>query len=160
GVPFIPGTLYLFSRRILNRDQSDWVEKAGFILAGLFSVVALMAPQKIYYIVRMPWGWEDEFKGQRFGTPYFVALMAFFLFYFTKAYVNILSGYRTAASPPQRKHFRLILIALSISYLGLFDFVVTRGINIYPTGYITLTIFTTMIAYSVGRYQLWSINFA
>jgi signal transduction histidine kinase len=134
--------------------------KAGIFISSVLLLTMISLKDEICEIRIFPWGRFNHFLATPIGLLYFYSLMTFFLTYTTAAYINFIRGYKSATSPSQRKQFKIVLIGFFIGYLGMLDFAVTKEWDMYPFGYLTLTILVSVVAYSIIRYQLWDINLA
>lgn len=160
GVPFIPATLYQLSRRIRGFNRLTGLEITAYAVSIPFIIFMAAARPYICDIRTVSWGRFNFFKDTTFAWTYFLLLMLHFTIFISIAYWNFVAAVRNARGLIEKRQNKILLIAFSIVYCGMIDFAVTKGFPVYPPGYIVLTLLSSIIAYTIVRYQLWEINVA
>jgi signal transduction histidine kinase len=71
---------------------------------------------------------------------------------------NFWEAFKREHEPVQRMQIKLIFIAFVVAYLGSWDHFPIMGIDLYPIGYIPLTIFSLIVFYTIVRYRFLDIS--
>src|SRR5262249_54687045 len=68
-----------------------------------------------------------------------------------KDYVD---AYRTVTTPIKRQQIKFVLSAFVIAYMASVDFLPALGYEIYPFGYVSIFLLTSVVTVAILRYQL------
>jgi hypothetical protein len=153
GVPSIPFSIYLFSVSIIRKLEKNLLNYIGAIGALLFSIIGLLFQERINTIKDFEWGRFNLYKETSFGLIYFWGLVGYFILYLLLAAVQFYRGWKTAIHPVKRKQSKMIFFGFIFSYIGTADFLVTRGFDIYPIGFLACTYLIGTMAYTIVRHQ-------
>ncbi len=149
GIPFIPAAAYHFTASLLRlgtnerRLSSLFWGISAVIATAAFSGTAIVKSVHHYF-----WGYY----------PILGWLALAYLVYLSFVLALTLHHYVVEYKKPHRDRHRrrieLFLIAFSIGYLGVVDFVPSFGIPLYPFGYLAIAGFIALSARAVWRYRL------
>lgn len=158
GVPFIPISTYVFCVRLRGQEENKTFIWIGYALAT--GVMVWMIPRYdiISIMLDLPWGrysaWHNTFES-RLHSAVFIST---FYTYSISGFVHLYKGYRSATSNVQKIQFRNCLIGFLVAYTGSIDLLTANGFNVYAFGYLSLTGFTAILAYTIVRHQLLDIR--
>ncbi|MCG3206400.1 MAG: Adaptive-response sensory-kinase SasA [Elusimicrobia bacterium] len=158
GIPFIPTCFFLFGHIWVGEKQHPfhiWTWITWSIMAMLAMV--FFTPTFVG-IARYPWGIFPYFKTTPIGIAYAVFLLFPFFLNAVLTFQKLIKGMKAAHSPRERAQFRNFLIGYVIAYMGSVDFLTAFQIPIYPAGYLFLTLFIGIVAYTIARHQIFDIN--
>ena len=154
GVVFIAPLVYTFSVHWLGfyRQQRNYVI-AGFLTAAAFYLTILTTPYGLLGVRHYFWGYYPVYG------PVCKIFLIFFFTYFIAAFRNFFKAWRTVEDPVRRKQIKIVTIAYLISFTGSVDYL-PKVINLplYPFGYLSVFIWTLILAYSIVRYRVMDIQ--
>lgn len=158
GVPWISPSMLLFSMACRNK-----INKPLVALSHLWAISAMLPmalfPRLVSAFQDYSWGRYPYYRPDTsWSIPYGIYVGVFLLFFGFLSLKNFYQGWRTAVSPRERRQFRNMTISLLLAYTGSVDFLTGLRIPIYPFGYIGLTIFVLIVAYTITRHQFFEIN--
>ncbi len=153
GVPFLPVSIYLFALSILQLSSHYKIRFWSIMLMATgFSGAALFTNQFITHVQLFNWGYYPQ---------YGLLSLPFLAFFFTLMVLSIKHYWNAYKITPthSRHHHRvtLFLIAFLIALLGAVDYLVKFGIPIYPVGFLPISIFALLAAFTVRRFHLQDI---
>ncbi len=157
GPPFIPISFYLLSSYLLGSINKNLV-RIGFLWATLAMLPMIFFTKDIVTQKEYTWGRFLFYKADWIGVGYTTFLLVPFFGFLAISFLNLYRGWRTAVSPRDRSQRRNVLIAALISYTGAIDFATGFNVPVYPFGYISLTLFIGIVAYTIVRHQFFEIN--
>lgn len=154
GVVNIAPLVYAFSVHWLHlyERQKKYVI-GGFVTAGVLYFSILLTPYGLLGVRKYFWGYYPIYG------PIAKLFLVFFFSYFLAAFYNFFSEWKKTAEPARRKQIRLVTIAYLISFTGSVDFI-PKVINFsfYPWGYLSVFVWTMVLAYSIVRYRVMDIQ--
>ncbi len=160
GVPFIPVGIYLFSRQLIGQINKIYYLWVTCILAALFSAIMFLFTKSICTLKDFPWGRFNIFPHTNVSSAYFYSLQIFYIAVLFLAAVNFYRAWKDSPNPSERNRRRKIFFAFIFIDFGMADFLITRGWDIWPMGFLALTILIGFIAYMVVRHKFLNINLA
>jgi len=158
GVPFIPLAFFTFSRAWTKQRLSGPSIWTAFCWSVTASIPMTFYTHQVVGMEEYSWGRFPYFLPTAGGRLYAAyVLIPFFFFAFLSAR-NFYLGWRHASSPQERRQFKTLLIGFTIAHVGVSDFITGFHYDFYPCGYISLSIFISMVAYTIVRHQFLEIN--
>lgn len=149
GVVFIcPGVFFFTSSVARELAKSKPKILAAYVLALLFGLEGFLGDSTITGVWQYSWGFYP-----RYGTFSSLFLSLFLVLTFL-VFENLIHGLRTAESGFEKKQIKALIVAFSIAYLAALDFVPCFGIPMVPLGFSAVTVFVTIMFWSIYRYQL------
>jgi C4-dicarboxylate-specific signal transduction histidine kinase len=151
GVPFITPLMYHFSISFLKLKKQIRYAYLFYSIALAF-VLFSRSPHFITGMHLFFWGYY-----KKAGPLY----LPFMISWFCPAVLvlhNFYSSLQQTASPQAKQRIRYMFIALTISILGVLDFVPGYGIPIYPVGFLLIVVCLSIIAYAILKHQLMDIR--
>lgn len=158
GSPFISPSVYLFSSCWRKLPNHSFRIRVGYWLAFLTCVPLAFANRSFVVIHEKPWGRHDAFHDETWVRVFFFCILLMFFVYGFMAFYNFYKGWRSARSSRERAQFRNVFLAFIIAYTGSVDWFVSVGIDVYPFGYVSLTVLQLFVAYTLVRHQLLEVN--
>ena len=148
-VILIPLFFFHFSLSFLRINKFKKTLIAGYALGGVFILLLLLTDQVVSGIALHYWGYYPKVGFlHNFLVVYFVGLLAitFWLFY---------SHSKDKTRPPQeRNKIKLVLLAFIVGYLGSTDFLAKYGVEIYPIGFVFISVWFIVVAYAIVKHRL------
>lgn len=156
GVSHISPMVYTFTVHWLGlyAQQKRFVW-GSFILALVFFLLAALTPYGMPYMQSYFWGFYPKYgiAGKIF--------LFFFFGYFFAAFYNLFTQTRRVTVPLRKKQIQLTTIAFLISITGSIDYLPKLiPIALYPLGYLSVLVWTMIVAYLIVRYQIMDIQTA
>lgn len=154
GVFNISPLVYTFSVHWLGlyQKQKKYVA-AAFVGAFLFYIITLITPYGLPSVRHYFWGYYPVYG------PVCKLFLVFFFTYFLAAFRNFFTEWRKAREPVRRKQVRVVTIAFLISFTGAVDFLPKiLNLPMYPFGYLSVCIWTVVMAYAIVRYRTMDIQ--
>jgi signal transduction histidine kinase len=158
AVPYISPSVYLFSINWLGIKNKKMFVYIGFVSAFILGLTMLIYADRICVFRDMPWGKYNYYQRTWVGMGYYAVLLLMFMAYAFMAFQNLWAGFQNAVSFQKKNQFKYFLIGFLTGYTGLVDFLVSGGLNLYPFGYISFTLFILIIAYATIRHQLFDVK--
>jgi len=158
GVPFISVSFYYLSSNLVDGKNQKFVIGLGLIWAVLAMIPMTFFTRSVIGIDDYSWGRFPYFKNDSLGFSYALFLLGPFMLLALFTFVEFYRGWKKAISPRERAQMKNILIGFLIAYTGAFDFIGAFKIPFYPFGYISLTLFQGIVAYTIIRHQFLEIN--
>lgn len=154
GVSFISISVYAFSATLLQlrRPRSIVV---GFILASWFAISTLVFNPQMAGVKKFDWGFYP-LRDIAWNIPFFL----YFFGYMGQAFIDYIAAYLRTNNPLQRNRIKYMFLALLIAYTGSVDYLPTYGFNVYPFGFIGISVFVAISAYAIIRHRLMDVNLA
>lgn len=154
GVVHIAPLVYAFSVHWLGLyEKRKKFVLAAFILGPILYLAILLTPYGLTGVRRYFWGYYPVYG------PICYLFLAFFFTYFLAAFYNFFSEWKKATDPFHKKQIQLVTIAYLISFTGSIDYI-PKVINFpfYPCGYVSVFIWTIVLAYAIVRYRIMDIQ--
>ena len=154
GAILIPVTYLHHVVTLLERaDRHRGLLKLGYALSGFFLLTDLTP----YFVADLrP---ELSFQYWPKPGPAFHFFLAYFAWYVTYATYLIAAAYRNAATGLRRNQYLYMTIASLVGYIGgVTNFPLWYGIPIPPVGTILVSVYVSIIAYTILRYRLMDIS--
>ncbi|HYP39432.1 MAG TPA: diguanylate cyclase [Chloroflexia bacterium] len=153
GVPFIAPAAFQFTAAALHKLRGyTRAIVLSWSCAALFSIVATTTDTLITGVERYWWGYYPRYEW--LGTVF----MAFFFTVLIASMACFVVEYRRANPGTHKHRIRLFMVAFGIGYLGCVDFVAAYGVPLYPFGYVPLSGFLIVVAWTVWRHHLVDIT--
>ncbi|HEV8539998.1 MAG TPA: EAL domain-containing protein [Nitrospiraceae bacterium] len=147
-VPFICSGLYHLTIVALGinyrRQKLIWL---SWIVSGFFAGASLGTNWLIGGVHHYWWGFYPKFNW---------LMIPFVMFFFSIILVSIWHFWHASRlTPPgvRRHRLELLLIAFAFTFLALFDYGATWGIDFYPAGYLPISGFLICIAVLILRHE-------
>src|ERR1017187_7194650 len=148
GVAFISPTVYAFSLAILGRPQTRRI-LVLFLLATAMGIWTIQTNHIMVTAIRHSWGYYPT--RDLWSLP-------FFIFFFTLMGLAFMEMWNARSNPNEiiRSQAKYMLAAFGVAYVGSVDYIPTYqiypfGIDIYPFGYIFITLYVSIIAFAIVK---------
>jgi signal transduction histidine kinase len=151
GVPFITITNYHFSTVYLKLAKQYKLVAFFYIL----SFISLFFTSNYYFIS----GVKKYFWGYYAQAGFLHSI--FLVFWVVPLILSLRNFYQAYHQPiPSLEKLRrkLMFWATLFGYLGAVDFIPNYGIEVYPFGYIPVSIFVLTVVYAIVKYRLMDIK--
>ncbi len=158
GVSYIPSCFVLFSVAWLRRQMNSPFIWICFTWSTVVAIPMIFFTDTVVNLQHYSWGWYPYFQPTATGRLYAAVLLVPFFTIAGLLFRNLWIGWKSSVSPQEKKQFRNLLIGSIIAYFGSLDFLTTFRINYYPLGYLFLSIFLSIVAYTIARHQIFDIN--
>src|ERR1044071_6312683 len=158
AVPYISPSVYIFSENWTGIRRHPSIRKIGFVLAFILGLTMFLFPDKICGIRQHPWGPFNHYLATPFAIIYTILLLVHFFTYAALAYRNFHIRWKNSTVPHQKLQFKFFIIGFLAGYTGSVDFLVALGFPFYPFGYISFSIFISIIAYAIIKHRLMDIQ--
>jgi signal transduction histidine kinase len=147
----ISPAFYAFSVFLLNLKRQRKIAYMA-IPAGL-ALSALVLNMPGHHISHYWWG---RFIGAAYHDATLSLLLYFLGFYAFSAasFVNLYRAYRQSTDVAFKRQMHYVIVAFAIAYIASVDYLPWCGIDLYPFGYIPLTLFTFVLSYTALRHKL------
>lgn len=154
GVSHIAPAMFAFSSHWLGlygkQNRFIW---ASFIIAPIFYLVAVLTPYGMPYVNKYFWGYYPAYG---IGG---ILFLLFFLGYFAAAFFNLICGLKIQKDPLRKKQVQMITLAYAICFVASSDYLPKLILlNLYPTGFAWVFIWTSITAYSIVKYKVMDIE--
>ncbi len=154
GVINLTPNLYLFAVAVsgLLRQQLKWVILTYAVTYGIY-FLALTTNQFITTPHRYYWGYYPHYEPLNY-----LFLLTFAIVFFANQY-HLKLAYLREQAPIKKHQIRLIKLSLLFGLTAFVDFgAKVLILPIYPTGFISMFILTSLLAYSIIRYKAFDIE--
>ncbi len=125
-------------------------------LSAIFLVLAwLPAESPVALIIgvrRFYWGYYAQLSPV-LGPIY----LSMFVLQSAAAFYHVVAARMACRDPGERKRNALLLASFAGAYVASIDFLPCFGVSVYPAGYLFVTLFLALFAYSIVRYHLLDI---
>jgi len=151
GMVFIATNIYAFSVAYLKLKH----QKRFVVVAYLLSCVFLILSWTKYFasgVEKHFWGYYHK---SNFIHPIFISFFGVFMFL---SIYNFYKQYKKESQPIEKERRKYLFIAYLVASLGSVDYLAAYGIEVYPFGYILVTISLSFIAYTIVKYRLMDIE--
>ena len=151
-VVYIPAFFYHFSTTFLQHRKGK--EVIGAYISGTLFLLLIPGDFLIEGAYDYFWGYYAKAGDLHplflvyFGSVSGFSLLRLYKGYKSKEKVALLESTR----------IKYIFWAFIIAYLASIDFIQNYGIEIYPTGYVFVTLWVLIVTYAIARYQLMDIT--
>jgi signal transduction histidine kinase len=149
-----PG-FYIFSVYFLNLEgQKKWAK-----ISPLFGIVVVFLLFSIPgQSIRSYWWGNFNVYPLPASLPRLIFYYAIFFGFMAVSFRNFTVAYRNEKNTGRRLQIRYVFIAFSIAYLASWDNLPINGIDVYPFGYIPLTLFSLIVLYTIVRFRFLNIQ--
>ncbi len=153
GVVFIPSILYHFGLALINdvskrRKIILWL---GYALSTFF---LLLIPTNLFVSSVFVYSWGAHTIAQPLHTVFLVYFAVYLFLWFRMVYAH----YKQSTDLLELHKTRLVFIGFAALALGSIGFLPAYGISVYPFSYVSGVIFTAILAYTILKFQLFSIK--
>ena len=153
GVSYVTVNGYFFSLAMLDKikGQRRFII-TGYILfsAALFSI--FFTDIIIKGAHQTSWGYYGT--AGRFAYIFIIP----FILYGLLTLKNFYYGYKAAETSTKRLQMLYILLSLGVGFISILGFLPWYEINIYTFEFLPITIYTSVLAYTIVRYKLMDIR--
>lgn len=149
SVAFLPVTVYGFTLRFLHIKEMG---KKTVLLSWIFSSIFGFSALKGHYLVegvhRYFWGFYAIYGWMG------ILLMFYLTAYFMLGFWHLQSEYKRSEFGIQKTRIKLVIMAVSVTSLGMVDFIAKFKISFYPFGYLPISISLFIFYWLIRRYNL------
>lgn len=158
GIAFIPINSYLFSVRFRGRNENTIALWLGYAWAASLFFWQAFRANHVNLIGEFSWGryslWQRNFESH---IQMIYLIIPFYIFSL-RGFWHLYRGLKESTTNADKIRYRNCLIGFLIIYTGSVDLLPASGFNVYAAGYLSLTGFTCILAYSIIRHQLLDIR--
>ncbi len=153
GVSYITVNGYFFSLAMLDKIKGQ----RRFVITGyIFFSAALLSIFFTDVIIKgahqTPWGYYGT--AGRFAYIFIIP----FILYGLLTLRNFYYSYKAAETSTKRLQMLYILLGLGLGFISIIGFLPWYEINIYTFEFLPITIYTSVLAYTIVRYKLMDIR--
>jgi PAS domain S-box-containing protein len=149
GVVFIGPGIYFFTAALTDRVRQRQREiLAAYFAAGLFALEGIFGHSAIQGVRGHSWGFFPSYG------PLGLLLIALFAVLVAGSFRNLLHGLGTTRSQAKKRQVRAVLLAFIAAMPAALDFLPTLGVSLYTFGFLFIALFTSIMFWSIHRYQL------
>jgi signal transduction histidine kinase len=154
GVTTLGANFYLFVLAYVGRLQAERRSLIAFyVLSALFLVLAWLPVDHpaalIIGVRRFHWGYYAQLS-----PSIGVAYLGMFVLQSAAAFYHVVAARVACRSAAERTRCGLLLASFGGAYLAGIDFLPCFGVSTYPVGYLFVTLFLALFAYSIVRHNL------
>jgi PAS domain S-box-containing protein len=149
GVVFIGPGIHFFTSALtdqLRRNRREIL--LAHLVASLFALEGFLGTAAIDGVWEYSWGFYPRYG--RLG----LLLIVLFLALIAGSFRSLIRGLKTTRSPAKRRQIRAVLIAFVTAMPAALDFLPTFGVPVYTCGFLFIASFTSVMFWSIYRYQL------
>ncbi len=150
SVLFISINVFMFIKAFLEEKISVY-DRAGYFLILMLGALLIFSDLLISDVYKYFWGYFPKWKEMSF------ILLIVFFGYMAGSFSLLLKKYKKI-DPIKRNQARYIFLAFAFAYTGSVDILPTYGFQIYPFGFISISIFLSIIGYAIVKHQLMDIE--
>lgn len=154
GVSFISINVYAFSATLLQLHRPRSIA-LGYILASWFAISTMTFNPQMAGVKQFEWGFYP-LRNIAWNIPFFL----YFFGYMGQAFNDYIAAYLKTTNPLQRNRIKYMFLALLIAYTGSIDYLPTYGFNVYPIGFLGISVFVAISAYAIIRHRLMDVTLA
>lgn len=154
GVANIMPNLYLFSAAAAGflKKQRMFVILA-FLISNVFYLLAATTNMMVNDVSAYFWGFYPQYK------PIAFLFIIFYFIIFVSSQVNLFVAYRRENIAIKKSSKLVMMASLLIGFTASIDFVPKfLNVAVYPTGFISMFIMTSLLAYSIIKYRAFDIE--
>lgn len=154
GVVFIPVVMYHFGLALINdtSNRRKIILAFGYVLSILF---LLLIPTKLLVDGAFVYSWGAHSKAQPLHFVFLLYFATYLFLWFRMVYVY----YKHCFDSVELHKIRLVFAGFAIlASMGSLGFLPAYGISVYPFSYLSGVIFTAILAYTIFKFQLFSIK--
>lgn len=153
GVAFIPAFFYHFCVSFLQHKENKKILLANYIISAFF-----LASLPTDYFVN---GLYSYFWGYHAKAGYLHPLFLVYFFLVSGLSLQRLyRGYKAKEGVLPREAIRIkyVFWAFVIGYTASIDYIQVYGVEVYPTGFIFVTLWTLIVTYAIAKYQVMGLS--
>lgn len=155
GVIFISVNVYYFISCYLGKEDLRRRSIAvGYLLAVALALASNETGLLVTGVRRYFWGYFP--KWGILSVP----VLCLFFGYMLASFWSLFSQYRVTTNEAEKNQLKYFLLAFMIAYTGSVDYMAAFGVEAYPWGFVSITLFLAIIAYSMLRYRLMELRAA
>lgn len=155
AVIFISVNVYYFVSCYLGQEEKRRHSiAAGYLLALALAVAGNETNLLVSGVQRYFWGFYPKWG------PLSVPVLCLFFGYMAASFLSLFKQYRLTTNVAEKNQLKYFLLAFMIAYTGSADYLAVFGIEVYPWGYVGVSLFLAIIAYSMLRYRLMELRAA
>jgi signal transduction histidine kinase len=154
GVVFIPAVMYHFGLALINdvSKSRKIVLRVGYVLSFFFLI---LIPTKFFVDGAFIYSWGAHSQAQPLHAIFLIYFVTYLLLWFKIVYAY----YKSCSDPIELDKIRLVFIGFAVlASLGSLGFLPAYGISVYPFSYVSGVVFTAILAYTIFKFQLFSIK--
>lgn len=157
GVTTLGANFYLFVLAYVGRLHTERRSLIAFyVLSALFLVLAWLPVDHpaalIVGVRRFYWGYYAQLSPS-IGVVY----LGMFVLQSATAFYHVVAARVVCRGAAERTRYGLLLASFGGAYLAGIDFLPCFGVPTYPVGYLFVTLFLALFAYSIVRHNLLDI---
>lgn len=153
GASYVTINGYFFSLAMLDMIKGKrWVIITGYILFSAAVFCMFFTDIIIKGTHQTPWGYYGT--AGRFAYIFIIP----YIFYGLLVLKNFYYSYKASETSTRRLQMLYILLGLGLGFLGIIGFFPWYEINFYTFEFLPITIYTSVIAYTIARYKLMDIR--
>ena len=153
AIPFIGPSVLGFTAAVLGKRPLKGLRIASAWLVGaLLSLVAVVTGAGIDGLYSHHWGFYSKY------TPFTLLLLGFTFVLVLLSLWHLHAASRTSTTKAQRTRAGMLALAFGVGSVGIVDSVPAYGIPLYPLGFLGITGFVAVCAWTVWRHRLIDIT--
>lgn len=158
GVPFLSTASFLFISE-LTGDKKNRKRNLTWLLLGSPLMLPILFFIDHFYGFQTHGFWRYPLIIRTpLSITYYLSLVTFFYTFAYLCFRNLYKAWKKTTNVQLKLQIRNILIGYSIAYTASADFFSAVFKGFYPFGYISMTIFFGIVAYTIVRHRLLEIN--
>ena len=156
GVIFIPIVYYHFIISFLEIKNQALIVRINYLVGLILTILLFKSNLIVSGLHNYFWGLQTK-KGHFHN--YFLGL---FFILFTRCFILLWKKKNDVllTSPTQARRINYVFIAFAIAIISSTDFIPNYGFELYPLGFLFMSIFVIVTTYAIVRHQLMEIHVA
>ena len=151
SVIFISINVFMFIKAFLGKKTS-YLDFLGYFIVTGFGLLILFSEYLIVGVHKYFWGYFPRWSG------WSIFLLLIFFGYMLASFAMLLFNYRKIVDPIVRNQARYIFVGFLFAYTASVDILPTYGFQVYPFGFISITLFLSIIGYAIVKHRLMDIE--
>jgi signal transduction histidine kinase len=159
GVPFISWSLFWFSLSWTQQRMRRTLT-AGGVAAALIAFTGILFNDRVSIFRAIPWGLTDSPAPNILGAAFYAAVYIEFYLYAILSLRVLVRAYRQEPSPIRKLQYRNFIIAFFAGYSASTDVLISFGVPLFPSGFLSYSAFILIVAYNIARHQFLDVRLA
>ena len=151
GLVFVSTNIYAFSVAYLKLKR----QKRFVVVAYLLSCIFLILSWTKYFASGLEKHFWGYYHKSNFIHPIFISFFGILMYL---SIYNFYKQYKKETQAIEKERRKYLFVAFLVASLGSVDYLAAYGIEVYPFGYILVTISLSFIAYTIVKYRLMDIE--
>ncbi|MFZ3065147.1 MAG: ATP-binding protein [Nitrospirota bacterium] len=153
GASYVTINGYFFFLAMLDKIKGKrWVIIIGYVFFSAAVLCMFFTDIIIKGAHQTPWGYYGT--AGRFAYIFIIP----YIFYGLLVLKNFYYSYKASETSTKRLQMLYILLGLGLGFLGIIGFIPWYEIHIYTFEFLPITIYTSVLAYTIVRYKLMDIR--